>query len=437
MNRKTDVKLPLREKIGYTGASISMCIMLMFVPSFITVYYTDVVGLSAAAVGMVILVCKITDGVTDIIMGVIIDRTHSRWGKARPWILAGGIGSAVSLFLLFSSPESFSAAAAIAFCAATYFLVCPFFGTMISVAQTSVIPMITEDEKQRTILGLIHSFSLIAVTIFVTMVTPIWLSAIGENRKNYRTVAFVYMVVSIFCACVAFALLREHTTEKEEKKETQLSLRETFGTVLKNRDFVFLALGSIFYNTSLVSGSTTYYAKYILGDLSYTALFSLCMGASYFLLFFSLKFREHFSIRSMLVTGFLISALGCVVLWFANDNLIVLAVGVMLKGVGVLPVMAYSAPLTGAISDEAGRSMGKRMDGVIFSGFSMGGKVGTGLGTALVGWVLGWAGYQGTAVRQSGKALFGIRVSNSWLPLVFCILAAVCFGCIHVEKETK
>lgn len=432
---ETSSKVTFKEKLGYVGAAVTTCIMLMFVPSFITVYYTDIVGISAAMVGMVILVCKVTDGVTDIIMGVIIDRTHSRWGKARPWILAGGIGSAISLFLLFSAPESLTGAAAIAFCAATYFLVCPFFGTIISVAETSIIPMITDDGKQRTILGLIHSFILIVVTIFVTMVTPLQLSAMGESRESYRTVAFIYMVASIICTVVAFLLLREHTTDTEKKENSSLSLRETFGTVLKNKNFVLLALGSIFYNTSLVSGATTYYAKYILGDLSYVALFSLCMGGSYFLLFFSLKLREHFSIRSMLAVGFIISALGCVVLWFADDNLIVLAIGTMLKGVGVLPVMAYSAPLTGEISDEVQRNTGKRMDGVIFSGFSMGGKIGTGLGTALVGWVLGWFGYNGLAAEQTDAALLGIRISNSWLPLAFCLLAAFCFANIITEKK--
>ena len=430
-------KLPFSEKLGYVGASVAMSVVLVFVPNFINIYYTDVVGLSASTVGFIILICKVTDGISDIIMGMIIDRTNTKWGKARPWILAGGIGSAVSLYLLFNAPASFSQTGLIAFCVATYFLVCPFFGTIIGVAQTAIIPKISSDEKQRTILGLIHSFSLIVVTILVAMATPILISMMGESRETYQLISAGYAILTIVSAVMAFVLVREHTGKNSEDSTGKTSIRETFKLLGKNKHFIFLALGSIFYNTSLVSGATTYYAKYILGDVGYVALFTLCTGGSYFLLFFSLQFRKRFSIRSMLVVGFIISAVGCGIIWFAYTNIVLLGIGTVLRGVGILPLLAYSAPLTGEISDYTLYQTRKNMDGVIFSGFSMGGKIGTGLGAALVGWLIGAFHYDGMAAVQTDSALLAIRLSNSVLPLIFCILSAVCFSFITVEKEKE
>lgn len=429
-------KISLIERIGYLGACISMYIMLMFVPNFITIYYTDIVGLSAATVGIIILVCKVTDGISDIIMGVIIDRTHSKWGKARPWILAGGIGSAVSLFLLFSEPGGLSTGGAIAFCVVTYFLVNPFFGTIISVAQNAIVPMISSDERERTIMGLIQSFSLIAVTAIVAIVTPILISSMGESRRTYMIVSAVYMIVSIFCAVIAFIFVREHETFIRNKRENYRA-KEIISALIRNKYFIWWTLGCILYNVSTVAGATTYYAKYILGDVGYVSIITLCMGASYLLLFGAVKLKEKFSVRQMLMVSFLIASLGCVVLWFANDNLVLVGIGIALKGVCVLPVMAYGALLTGEISDYTEKMTGKRMDGVIYSGFSMGGKIGTGLGTALVGGIMGMFHYNGISESQTAEALTGIRVSNSLLPMLFCILAAICFYFVKVESEER
>lgn len=99
---------------------------------------------------------------------------------------------------------------------------------------------------------------------------------------------------------------------------------------------------------------------------------TLCSAGTYFLLFFALQLRKKFLVRDMLVAGFIISAMGCIVLWFANDNMMIVGIGTLLKGVGVFPVMAYGIPFTGVISDYTAKQMGKRADGLIYSGYSMG-----------------------------------------------------------------
>ena len=425
--------IPLSQKIGYVGASCAMSVILMYVPTFITIYYTDIVGLASATVGTIMLVTKVTDGVSDIIMGAIIDRTHTRIGKARPWILAGGAGCGISLYLLFTAPASLGTVGTVVFCTATYFLTCPFFGTILTVAEGAIIPMISSKERGRTVLGLINSFTLIIVTICISVCTPLIISAMGESRQTYRVVTLVYAVLTIVSAVIGVVLLREHEAPAQEEHKKKVPVTRSLKYLLKNKHFIFLAVGAIAYNTALMSGGTTYYAKYILGDIGYASIFTLCTGCTYILLFFAYRLRRKFSLRQLFSLGFLIMAAGCLLMFFANANIVLIVISMALRGVGALPFLCYAAPLTGYISDYALYKSGDQMDGIVYSGYSMGGKVGTGLGSALVGWIIGLAGYTGTAAVQTESAIMAIRVANSLVPMVFALLAALCFWQITVE----
>lgn len=428
-----EARIPTSVKVGYTAAAVAMNVVLMYVPTFISVYYTDLVGISATTIGTIMLVTKFIEGLSDIFMGTIVDRTKTRLGKARPWILAGGIGCAVCLYLLFSCPEELGEVGTVLFCAATYFLTCPVFMSILSVAEGAIIPMISSDEHGRTVLGLINSFALIVITILVSVVTPIVISAMGESRLTYRIVTGVYCILTVISAIVAVVLLREHGSEGQAAEEEGMSLKETLSCLVHNKYFIYLAVGSIAYNTALMSGGTTYYAKYVLGDIGYASLFTLCQGATYVLIFFSMSLRKKMSLRQLFTGGFLIMAAGCLLMFFANDNLVLIVISMALRGVGALPFLCYAAPLTGYISDDALYRTGKHMDGVIYSGYSMGGKIGTGLGSALVGWIIGLAGYVGTAEVQTASAVMSIRVVNSLVPMAFALLAAWCFSKITVE----
>ena len=433
MGNTNDSGIPLSQKIGYVGASCAMSIILMYVPTFITIYYTDIVGLASATVGTIMLVTKVTDGVSDIIMGAIIDRTHTRIGKARPWILAGGAGCGISLYLLFTAPASLGTVGTVIFCTATYFLTCPFFGTILTVAEGAVIPMISSKERGRTVLGLINSFTLIIVTICISVCTPLIISAMGESRQTYRVVTLVYAVLTVVSAVIGVVLLREHEAPAQGEHKKKVPVTRSLKYLLKNKHFIFLAVGAIAYNTALMSGGTTYYAKYILGDIGYASIFTLCTGCTYILLFFAYRLRRKFSLRQLFSLGFLIMAAGCLLMFFANANIVLIVISMALRGVGALPFLCYAAPLTGYISDYALYKSGDQMDGIVYSGYSMGGKVGTGLGSALVGWIIGLAGYIGTAAVQTESAIMAIRVANSLVPMVFALLAALCFWQITVE----
>lgn len=435
MEEKKGSGIPFIQKVGYVGAASAMSIMLMYVPTFINIYYTDIVGLASATLGTIMLVTKVTDGISDIIMGAIIDRTHTRIGKARPWIMAGGIGCGICLFLLFSAPADMGTIGTVIFCAATYFLTCPIFGTILSVSEGAIIPMISSRERGRTVLGLINSVTLIVITLCISVATPVIISAMGESRRTYMTVTAVYAVLTVVSAVVAVVLLRENEApaQKEKQEHEKVPVKESLKYLLSNKYFIFLAFGTVSYNLALMSGGQSYYAKYILGDIGYVSIFTICTGLMYFLLFFAYKLREKFSLRQLFTYGFLIMAAGCLLMFFANDNLVLIVISMALRGVGPLPFLCYAAPLTGYLSDHAMYNSGHNMDGMVYSGYTMGGKIGGGLGSAMVGWIMGLCGYVGTAEVQTASAIMSIRVINSLLPMCFALTAAFCFWNIKVE----
>lgn len=191
-NTAAENRLGANQKIGILFCAMVSAVATGYVPNYINLYYTDAVGISMGAVAMILMITKITDGVTDIIMGMIIDRTHTRLGKARPWVLAGGIGIAVSIMLLFNCPGNLSYTGKVAFCAGCYFLANPFFGTMVSVACGTMNNLLTSDSRQRGVLGVFSAYGSLIPVLMIGLVVPKILSAMNESQEAYTTATLVF-----------------------------------------------------------------------------------------------------------------------------------------------------------------------------------------------------------------------------------------------------
>ena len=234
-------KLGANQKIGIMFCAMVSAVATGYVPGYINLYYTDTVGISMGAVAMILMITKITDGVTDIIMGMIVDRTNTRLGKARPWVLAGGIGIGVSIMLLFSCPASLSTGAKVAFCAGMYFLANPFFGTMASVSCGTLNNLLTADSKKRGVLGVFSAYGTLVPVVIIGLVVPKILSAMNESQAAYTTATLIFAVMSIVASIIGVACVRETVTErsKEQLVEKQ-SVKETLHELLHNKYFIFL-----------------------------------------------------------------------------------------------------------------------------------------------------------------------------------------------------
>ena len=432
-------KLGANQKIGIMFCAMVSAVATGYVPGYINLYYTDTVGISMGAVAMILMITKITDGVTDIIMGMIVDRTNTRLGKARPWVLAGGIGIGVSIMLLFSCPASLSTGVKVAFCAGMYFLANPFFGTMASVSCGTLNNLLTADSKKRGVLGVFSAYGTLVPVVIIGLVVPKILSAMNESQAAYTTATLIFAVMSIVASIIGVACVRETVTErsKEQLVEKQ-PVKETLHELLHNKYFIFLALGTILYNLTSAPVAT-YYAKYVFHDVGVTTLINLPGMIMIFLLPFAVPMMNKFGKRNCVVGGMLLAAVGHTIIFFANDNLALFMLAKSVASIAVVPFTISLIPLTGEICDYALYRCGKPMDGTISSAATMGGKIGIGLAAGISGVMLAVSGYVSssaeTLVSQPDSAIFMIRILSSFYPAILFALAALCFYKIDLEKN--
>lgn len=436
---KKTTELSAGIKIGAMMAAAASAVATGYIPSYLNLYYTDTVGMSIGTIGLIIMITKITDGISDMIMGMIIDRTNTKLGKARPWLLAGAFGLAATMMLLFGCPADFSAFGKAFFCAALYFLACPVFGTMVGVASHSVINLISAESDDRAVLGVFKSYGSLIPVVVIGLVVPSILSSLGENQRTYTIVTAIFAAMAIVSGVLAVVLIRENVTERsrghlQEKQKVGDSLR----ALVKNKYFIYMALGVIAYNLT-AAPVATYYAKYIFGDVGKATLINLPSMLMIFLLPFAVPIVKKWGKRKSIMVGLGASAISHILILFANDNLGLFMVGKVISGLAVIPYFIALIPLTGDICDYALYTSGKPMDGTISSASAMGEKIGSGLTAGIASVMLQAAGYisktDAAFVSQPDSALLMLRVLAGLYPAVLFGLAAFFFSKIDLEKQ--
>ncbi|MHA9737902.1 MFS transporter [Robinsoniella peoriensis] len=431
-------KLGANQKIGILFCAMVSAVATGYVPNYINLYYTDTVGISMGAVAMILMLTKITDGVTDIIMGMIVDRTHTRLGKARPWVLAGGIGIAVSIMLLFNCPGGLSTTGKVVFCAACYFLANPFFGTMVSVACGTMNNLLTADSKQRGVLGVFSAYGSLVSVLIIGLVVPKILSAMNESQAAYTVSTLVFAVLAIIASVIGVLCTRETVTEHSKDTLTEKQpILESLKALVKNKYFIYLAIGTILYNLT-AAPVANYYAKYIFYDVGVATIINLPGMLLIFLLPFAVPLINKFGKRNCIVYGMVIAAVGHIVILFAEANLVVFMIGKTVSSIAAIPFTVALIPLTGEVCDYALFKTGKPMDGTISSAATMGGKIGIGLAAGISGLMMSVSGYisseADSIVTQPGSAILMIRILLSVYPAVLFLLSAFCFHKINLDK---
>lgn len=437
MGRKEN-RLGANQKIGIMFCAMVSAVATGYVPNYINLYYTDTVGISMSAVAIILMVTKITDGITDIIMGMVIDRTHTRLGKARPWVLAGGIGIAISIMLLFHCPDNLSTGAKVAFCAGFYFLANPFFGTMVSVACGTMNNLLSADSKHRSVLGVFSAYGSLVPVLIIGLVVPKILSAMSESQQAYTVATAVFAVIAVVASIIGVMCTRETVTEhsREQLKENQ-AVKDSIKALVKNKYFLYLAAGTILYNLT-AAPVANYYAKYIFNDVGVATIINLPGMLMIFFLPFAVPMINKFGKRQCIVLGMVSAAVGHTIIFFANTNLAVFMIGKTIASIAVIPFTVALIPLTGEICDYALYKTGKPMDGTISSAATMGGKIGIGLAAGISGALMAISGYISSEadvmVAQPDSAILMIRLLISFYPAILYLLSAACFYKIDMEK---
>ena len=430
-------KISTFEKIAYGGGDLASNLILVLTSTFVTFFYTDALGLNAAIIGSIMMFSRLADGITDMLMGYVMDRVRTKYGKARPWLLWLAIPIAIACVLVFLVPNTGDLGKYI-YVTITYNLVTTFLYTMINIPYGALTSLMSRDQNQRTVINIFRMLMAQIGSLIINAFTLPFVNSVGgsSNQKSWIIVSIIYaaMAAALFFFC--FAKTKERVRVSLEQKE-KINFVESFKLIIRN-NYWLMIVGiwvSMALGMSLSGAVGTYYAKYVLGNEN-MAGFIASVGILPVLICMPMvaPLSKKFGKRNVALVGSAISLLGQLLMLINPQSATWLIVCSLIKGVGSA---ALSGTLFAMVADtiEYGQwKTGKRVEGMLYSSTTFGAKIGAGVGGAIALGVIGAAGYNGLAAVQAESAIAAIKNMYLIVPIPFLILIPVFYIFYKLDK---
>lgn len=434
-------------KIGYGSGDVAGNVVYAFLSAFVMFYLTDSVGMSMGMVGTLMAISKIFDGVSDFFFGNLIDKTNTKMGKARPWMLYGYIGCAVALVATFSVPESFGENAQYVYFFITYTLLNAVFFTANNIAYASLTALITKNTDERVQLGSIRFIFAFATSMLIQYITIDAVGWFGGGTVGWKYVAVIYAVIGLIVntvSCLSVKELKELDEEMDEerKEEHKISFLQSVKLLFSNKYYVIICctyLLTQLYSTMVSMG--IFYMKYILGNESYFSTFSLFINIPLIigLIVSPVIIAKIGGMYKINIASYIVATIGramvIVSAYFGSIPLMLLFTAV--ASVGTSPLQGDLNALIASCSEYTTLKTGKKIDGMMYSCSSLGIKIGGGIGTAISGWLLDASGYIENAVSQPASCISMLNFLYLWAPMILCLGVTILLSFLKVEKANK
>ncbi|HWV67553.1 MFS transporter [Chitinophaga sp.] len=442
-------KISLKEKIGYGFGDMASSMFWKLFGMYLLFFYTDVMGIAAAAVGTMFLITRIWDTFFDPVVGTLSDRTHSKWGKFRPYILYMAIPFGIIGVLTFTTP-AYSATGKLVYAYITYSAMMMIY-SLINVPYASLLGVISADGKERNTLAsfrMAFAFggSLIALALIEPLVS--FFSKAGGKESlqpGWQLGVAVIAVICVILFLLCFAWVKERV---QPIKEKQPSLKEDVKDLSRNKPWWILlvaGIAALIFN-SIRDGATLYYFKYY---IQHTDAFKLgSMNITWSTLY--LVLGQAANIAGVILAspignkiGKKNTYLGAMVIasvlsigfyWLGREQLTLIFVFQFLISIcaGIIFPLLWS--MYADIADYSEWKNGRRATGLIFSSSSMSQKFGWTIGGALTGWLLGAFGFKANEA-QADAAQNGILLMLSFLPAIGSVLSVIFIAMYPLSEE--
>ncbi len=438
-------------KVGYGAGDIAGNVVYALLSAFVMIFLTDTVGMNAGIVGTLIAVSKLFDGVSDIFFGSLIDKTHSRMGKARPWMFYGYFGCAVCLVAIFCIPADIGATAQYAWFFIAYTLLNAGFYTANNIAYSALTALVTKNNHERVQMGSIRFMFAFGTSMLIQTVTVGLVARFGGGAAAWRTVAVIYAVIGVITNTISVFSVRELSPEElaedeqapsEEVKEEKYSLADAFGLLIRNKYYLMICGSYILmqiYSATLNMG--IYYMTYILKNANLLGVFSWAINIPMIIgLLFTptlvAKFGGMYKLNLLGYTLGTAGRLGVVAAGYLGSVPLMLACTAV-AAIGMSPLQGDMNALIATCSEYTYLTAGKRVDGTMYSCTSLGTKLGGGIGTALAGWLLALSGYVGAAAQQAPSVLTMLHIMYLWIPMGINLVITLVLSRLNVEQAVE
>lgn len=447
------MRLTGKEKVAYGLGAVGKDMVYMLSASYVLYYYQDILGVSAFAMGIILLVARIFDAFNDPIMGVVVAKTKTKWGKFRPWLLIGTVTNAVMLYLLFAAPPTLSGSGLVAY-AAVFYILWGVTYTMMDIPYWSMVPAFTDSGKERESLSALARSCAGVGSALISIVAIISVKAIGSalegsdavaaviERSGFKGLALIVAILFIIFTLVTCICIKEKSSVDMETA----SVKDMFRALIQNDQAMTMVIAIVLVNTAvyITNNLVIYFFKYDIANMSWQndyTLFTTFGGGMQILammLFFPLL-RKAWNTMKIFYLSIASAVFGYIILLAmaltGTKNIYILFVPAffIMSAVGILNVIV-TIFLANTV-DYGEWKNHRRDESVIFSMQTFVVKLASGLAALVASLCLDIFKIGGAStdevvtevVQASASSVFGLRMTMTIIPMVVLIIAVIIF----------
>lgn len=432
--------VPWNERFAYSLSDFACNLSFQMVGTYLMIFYTDTFGISAAAVGTLFLVARIVDAFDGPFWGIMIDHTHTKWGKSRPYWLWFSIPFAVFCVLVFTTPN-LSLTGKLVWAYVTYIGVDVLYSA-VNIPITSILPSLTSNPQERVTLSTIRQFMGTADAAIITGITLGMVAFFGGGSTTSAHGWFIWALIVGIVVVIIFGIVFKNTKERVQTKSSRQSIpiKESLKALRRNWPWAIIIFINFIYWLGMQTRSqvTVYFFKYNMHNAGLASFVLSLQFVSLIAVVLTPLTSKLIGKRNTMLLGMVMAIAGQLLLSVGATHLsvpmIIFATIVGYLGTGY--VSGLIAVMLADAVDYGEWKNGVRAEGIVTSFSSFSAKLGMGIGGVITGWILSITHYVANQ-NQSAAALHGIELNYIWVPLLGFGLSAIALLFYHVDGIEK
>lgn len=433
--------ISFKEKLAYGLGDGATAFAAISVASFSMFYFTDYIGVSASLLGLILFVSRFFDAATNVLMGHFVDKTKSKYGKARPWILWTIIPFAVTFVLQFAIPTGWGEVATLVYITIIvnlYFIAY----TASNIPYGTLGSLISRDQNVRSDLNILRMISYFTMSIILGAITVPLVKIFGGNNSSWTYVMIIYAVIMSLIFLFTFRNTKERVKPQQpvdNKKEEKLSFGKSLKLVLTNKYwvllfFIILCGWSLLF---MLNNVNVYYAEHILHNSSYVGALNTFFTGGLLAGFLTISLViKRFGRKKTIVYGLILLIASSLLMYFGSTNLTLIGITSVIRGFGFSPLMGTAYAMLADVIDYGEWKNGVRNEGLTFAGGTFATTVGTGAASGGVGLILGAFGYISKSGANQPEAVYD-AISSLFIlaPAILGVLLLVLFYFYDLDRH--